>query len=369
MTTGLLLINGVLPLLVLLPAWLAPSLSGPTLAFGVRVPAAHAAAPVIAEQRRAYRRWVTLGGAALVPLALALSAVVTGTVLRTVGPLAAVAVCLAGYLRANRAIRAVKQREDWYRGLRQAVVTDTTLRTRPEPFPWPWATPAALVLAISTALGIARYPSLPDRLPMHFDGPGHADRFAATSVGTAFAPVFAQAATLGLLLAVTWLAFRSRADLDPARPGITAHQHRGFIRRTAISVLLLTACANLSILAAAWQIWNGDRTLTLLPVIAPVTVGLALAIGVAVRTGRNGSRLAARPTPGTTEPKESDEVHQDDDRLWRAGGLFYVNRQDSAVFVPKRFGVGWTVNFGNPRSAGLAVLLIAFVVLMSLIGR
>jgi len=37
----------------------------------------------------------------------------------------------------------------------------------------------------------------------------------------------------------------------------------------------------------------------------------------------------------------------------------YSNRDDPALFVPKRFGVGYTLNFGNPRSwAVLAVITL-----------
>ena len=43
--------------------------------------------------------------------------------------------------------------------------------------------------------------------------------------------------------------------------------------------------------------------------------------------------------------------------------MFYVNRDDPAWLVEKRFGVGYTVNFANPRSwiaLGVLLLFIAF---------
>ncbi len=46
--------------------------------------------------------------------------------------------------------------------------------------------------------------------------------------------------------------------------------------------------------------------------------------------------------------QRTDAMFRDDDRYWY-GGVFYNNPDDPAVFVPKRFGLGWTVNFGNPR--------------------
>jgi uncharacterized membrane protein len=34
------------------------------------------------------------------------------------------------------------------------------------------------------------------------------------------------------------------------------------------------------------------------------------------------------------------------DRYWKLGA-FYVNPQDPSFLVERRFGVGWTLNFGN----------------------
>jgi len=38
-----------------------------------------------------------------------------------------------------------------------------------------------------------------------------------------------------------------------------------------------------------------------------------------------------------------------EDRHWKAGFL-YVNSSDPALFVEKRFGIGYTLNFGRPAS-------------------
>lgn len=68
----------------------------------------------------------------------------------------------------------------------------------------------------------------------------------------------------------------------------------------------------------------------------------------------------------------SSELGFDDDERWRLG-LFYVNREDPSVVVPRRFGIGWAMNWGNPKSWGLAALLVAaivvFVVLIEVLFR
>ena len=56
----------------------------------------------------------------------------------------------------------------------------------------------------------------------------------------------------------------------------------------------------------------------------------------------------------------------DDDAHWVAG-VFYVNRDDPSLFLPERFGVGWTVNLGRPVvwaiMAAFVAVMVAFVVL------
>ncbi|MDQ0240793.1 DUF5808 domain-containing protein [Arthrobacter bambusae] len=41
--------------------------------------------------------------------------------------------------------------------------------------------------------------------------------------------------------------------------------------------------------------------------------------------------------------------------------MFYVNREDHALMVPRRFGLGWTLNFGNPRAAMILAGVVALI--------
>ncbi|MFF4014819.1 DUF1648 domain-containing protein [Streptomyces sp. NPDC001843] len=345
-------VNVLMPAVLAALAWWLPSLTGPTLPFGVRSPDARSDAPEIVEQRRRYRWRIAVSGSVLIAVGVLVSSVFRFDIPGAI-PLLTIAACQAAYSRARVAVMAVKRREDWYGGLRQGVVADTALRSDPERFPWMWAVPALLICTGTAVLGVLRYPSLPDRVPVHFTGSGGADRFAARSISTAFFPVFAQAALTVLLLALTWLSFRARADLDPARPAESARRHRRFSVRTAISLLLLAAFTDLSLLAGAWGTWHPDQRVSPALVLLPVLAGLVVVIGIAVRTGQGGSRLPEQD--GAVAEENTGMVRRDDDQYWRVLGSVYVNRADPALLVPKRFGIGWTVNLGNPR--GVALLL------------
>jgi uncharacterized membrane protein len=59
----------------------------------------------------------------------------------------------------------------------------------------------------------------------------------------------------------------------------------------------------------------------------------------------------------------SDERH-DDPANWKFG-IFYFNKKDERIVLPKRNGMlGWTLNFANPYSVlALSVLVILVIVI------
>jgi uncharacterized membrane protein len=219
-----------------------------------------------------------------------------------------------------------------------------------------------VVLGATLVIGITRYSTMPALLPTHYRAGGTGQHLVPKSVGVAFLPVFTQVAVTVLIVVLTLVVFRSRPDIDAAAPLTTARRHRIFLARMARALLVLAASVNLSMAAAAWFIWTGHpgqigQTGQTGAVLAPAVVGIATVLIVAVRTGQEGSRVPVT-TPG--EPAAT-LTQRDDDALWR-GGLVYVNRDDPAVFVPRRFGIGWTINLGNRlvwvlavAAAGLAV--------------
>ena len=52
----------------------------------------------------------------------------------------------------------------------------------------------------------------------------------------------------------------------------------------------------------------------------------------------------------------------DPNKFWK-WGIFYVNREDPKLFVPKRYGIGYTLNFGNRWSWAVLTLILFAVAL------
>jgi uncharacterized membrane protein len=53
---------------------------------------------------------------------------------------------------------------------------------------------------------------------------------------------------------------------------------------------------------------------------------------------------------------------QSESKNWKLGVVYY-NPKDSRSFVPKRIGIGWTLNFAQPFSylIPIAIILLAIV--------
>jgi uncharacterized membrane protein len=206
----------------------------------------------------------------------------------------------------------------------------------PERFPWSWAAPAVLVIGITAGVGAVRYPGLPPRIPVHFAVDGGVDRTVPTTVLTAFLPVGIQLMVTAVLCACAAVTLRA---------GERA-------RATARSLLWLAACLNLANYFLAEQIWSRH------PDIGPPTIA-----GVVIATGAGLAGVVVTVGYAARTPPDRTAAQPDH---WR--GVIYVNRDDPALFVPKRFGIGWTLNFGRPASWVVLGALVAVVIAGPVLG-
>ena len=314
-----------------------PAVTRPTVQFGVRVPRERAGTPVIRRERRAYY-WRT----AAIGVCCTLVAVATRGYgswwLSKIILLLELAADLGCFWVARRKIAAVKNADGWFAGLRQTVIADTSWRTDPPRFPVRWLVPALAVLAATAAIGALRYPGLPAHI---VNGSGHRVPKAAVSILIVAGQLYFTAVYSGLMLIV----YRSRPDVDAADPAASMLRYRRFLAALTRALLTLVTLIDTSLLLVAlpdWQVYRLSGIGRALPVL-PFAAGVLLLAAVAARAGQGGSRLNGN-VRGLARAAGTD---RDDDRFWKAG-LLYVNRDDPALVVGARFGVGWALNFGKP---------------------
>lgn len=342
-------------------AWLMPALVRSTLPFGVRIPLARAQEPAIAEAVRDYRRLVLIGGVLVLAVFLALTLALGQPFLLSLGIFAALILGWIAYYRAHRQLATRKARERWYEGLRQRIAVDTARRSAPPAFPLVWLLPAVAIAVLTLALGLWRYPALPATLVLHYRADGTPDRFGAKSVWSAFEMVVVQWAVTALLLILAAVSGRFRADLDIEALDQSVAQHRrmvGVMQRTLLLLATGVALTFLGVSALVWGLLSATGPTLALLTIVPI-LGIVGALLLIVRA----------TTAQATAPRSNSGgyVNRDDDACWR-GGMFYTNRDDPALFVPKRFGIGWTINFAQPAAWLMLIIIVAIPAGLSLLG-
>jgi uncharacterized membrane protein len=189
-----------------------------------------------------------------------------------------------------------------------------------------------LILALGALWLRLRWDDLPARLPIHWNWRGEVDRYVSRSVVGASLPLL-----LGVVLSLVMLAMQF---------GLRRGAPRGGMRAPTIKVLLaceylaaLVGCGILaSVLTAGRLLW---------PVLALIFVAVLLLLGFTASLAR-GIEKAPPRNPGA----------------WH--GPIYRDRNDPALFVPKRSGLGYTFNYGNPFAVLLTVVLLAVPLLLAL---
>jgi len=220
-----------------------------------------------------------------------------------------------------------------------ATVVEVDLAAPPETLP---GGPVVALLPTISLAALAIWASnhwdqLPRRIPVHIGWHGP-DRWIARTPASVYGFIAAQTAVSLSMILLAWgvLHWSRRNSIR----GPAAARDRRF-RRLNVEILVLVAYFPA---AGAW-------IALLKPDVSGILAGatlLLVAIGLVRVTRAMRSPVTAPVGDGTP------------DACWKMG-VFYFNPSDPSIFVAKRFGIGYTVNFGNRWSWTLlgAVILIA----------
>lgn len=332
------------------------ALRPPGLPLSVRVPQAHANDAVVASAIRRFRWGLVLAWLVTAALALAL-AVTDQTSLATLLPvLLYAAFSILVLVLCRRMILRAKREGDWFEGLPVRVSAQITSPAYHHP-PIVWPALAVMVLAAATAVNVALYPSLPDPVPTHFNAAGEADGWAAKSVWSVFGVLMIGTAVVVLLAVLSIVAARyaarTQADDNAEQAALRTRVQRSMLT-LLLSQLSFVIALGISAIELAQRLLPGVKWAT-----AASAIGLAILVMVVIIAAVARGREQLRPA-NVRDPRNPRPDAVDDDEHWK-GGLFYVNSDDPALVVPRRFGLGWTLNLGRPGGIVLTILLLLLI--------
>ncbi|MGH9683127.1 MAG: DUF5808 domain-containing protein [Candidatus Acidiferrales bacterium] len=193
----------------------------------------------------------------------------------------------------------------------------------------------SLILPPFVALGVAatylhlHWNALPQSFPSHWGINGQPNAWASRDWRGVYGPLLFGATVDGLLVVVAWIG--SRVSRKTVMQYATVRSLQLFLYPATLSFILVALLPLVSV--PAWVI---------------PTVLLASAAALIY-----WSYVKVNAAP------ETERIPKD---KWKAG-ILYWNPEDPAILVPKRFGIGYTINFANKWSWLVMVVLVVIILL------
>lgn len=348
----------VLPLIGIMVA-ATPYLMPRGEVFAVSIPTIERRDPYVRKLKRCYALVMSLTTLALTAAALicACSALIEATVIILTG--GAIVVSGGSYLlmlvlRAKM-IRYKRQR-GWSAEAQESVaIAGGGQRRGAISLKWDvWYVP---VIALTLAVGAAGYAQMPDHIPIHASFDGVVNGWADKSPFILLMPVLIQSFMALCFVFSHWSIIRSKKWADPGAPATSALAYGLFARAQSICLVVGGLAICLTMVALPLSFMN---LITLMQAVALIIGAVLVLCGgmiiVSVVYGQSGSRVFRRM-------HGSEKLKVDDDSYWKCGVL-YFNPNDASLFLPKRFGVGWTVNWARPAAW---IIVVGFFVLTAVV--
>ncbi|MGH9344448.1 MAG: DUF5808 domain-containing protein [Terriglobia bacterium] len=209
---------------------------------------------------------------------------------------------------------------------------EAAVSSAPEKLPWfTWLAAGPFAILAAAAIFLHLYwNEIPAQFPVHWGLNGQPDRWSDRTVAGVYGPLFVAAAFCVFLLIcgfTTWFGAR-----------------RSHLRRVTLASMI-AAEYMLALLLAAVAMKTFIQVPTSVIILGPLIFIVPVVVAMV--------RASAQPGDG---PEITPE------EAWK-GGMIYYNPDDPALFVPKRFGAGYTLNFANRLSwvfvAGVVLIAVA----------
>jgi uncharacterized membrane protein len=219
------------------------------------------------------------------------------------------------------------------------------------------------IIAAITIYSIYKYPTMPKRIPIHWNFAGKADRFVDKSYMELTMSALMQTGLVLLLSAVSIFMLSSRTKLDQENIEESRNQAIRYLKRILISNFAMTLLIVGLFSEISLSKINGKEISAVFNIIFLVLILITCA-SMTYYTVKYNKKFSLKG-------KNADQYSpEDDDNKWILGTIYY-NPSDPAFLVEKRYGVGWTINFGNTKgkvSAVLFIVFIAVIIIMAVMG-
>ncbi|AJS61296.1 DUF1648 domain-containing protein [Paenibacillus sp. IHBB 10380] len=235
------------------------------------------------------------------------------------------------------------------------LAIDTAFRRHKLIFSNKWFLIHFAIIIANIALVLLNYNRFPEILPMKFDFNGQVTRSVYKSYRTLLGLNCMQIVMTLLFMFINWSILKSKQQINANDPQKSIHQNTTFRRRWSLFIILtgLLIVLLFSFIQLNMMFLLNIEILFIvsISIVSMILIGSLL---LSFTTGQGGSRVGGRITPSNVEPTNNDAY-------WKFWGI-YFNPHDPSLFIEKRMGIGWTINFARPMSWFLLLGILAIVI-------
>ena len=229
-----------------------------------------------------------------------------------------------------------------------------------------WFLPSLLIIISNILILLLYYDQIPAKVALHFNLQGTATQLTDKSYLNVLLMPLTSIFIFCVFIVIYFSIKTSKQELDSNKPETSKLRDRHF--RLIWSDYSIIICTVL----ITWMFFVSLHLNRLIIIpdnifeafnITMSLLILSIALILAVKTGQSGSKLKVKLNEPATGLNNVD-----DDSYWKLG-IIYFNPYDPSIFVPKRMGIGWTVNFGRPAGLVILIALIVVPIIISLIKK
>jgi uncharacterized membrane protein len=324
--------------------WIVPYITQSTIKFGVRIPPEKVSDPVIRKMLRIYHGWLALVTIGIFALFIIIPDLYGVYKIGTFSYIAEIAAIYLIYFMVHARLKRIKEENGWYHGAREAagVLLPIAPQSHGDYVYTIMISFSAVIVAATVIMGAILYPDLPSLLVTHYSSNGIPNGFERKDLIDVFTFPILQLIVTAILFIVSCAIWRARQEIEVFRPYTSYLQQLKFKKYYRYVIIAISISLNVSLMLVAaihWGLLNNNygSALDYFPITAVLLISTPM-----IYLGQQGSRIK------TGFPEQpTGFINMNDDVLWK-GGIFYFNRSDHSFLVAKRFGIGWTINFGNP---------------------
>lgn len=269
------------------------------------------------------------------------------------------------YYKTHKKVKEIKAKENWSEHFvnNRIVVVDLKKEEQEKNYNKLFVIPIILII-ISIILNIIFYMNSSDNLALHMNSSGIVDRWAKKgSFGAIFETVILIPLVSTFFTMFFWgmnkIIYRAKNQINGGEVNLIMEQKRQF-RKAGSWIFVICNIQTVLIMSVINIMLFSNKCPNVLFYLLTILGGLLpiiIIIYYSYKVGQGGANVKVK---GRIEGN-SLIINRDDDENYVWGSMYY-NKEDPALFVEKRIGFGWDLNWGNKKAKWFMAPIVAILI-------